>query len=313
MSRFENILIIGAGSWGTALACQVAKSHKKVTLFSRTKKIVDEILNNRTNSKYLNDIKLPCNIFPTCELNLSNIQLIIIAVPSNAFDELLSTLDKSNLNESTVLLIATKGLSSNPTQLLSKKVKTIFKNEIAFISGPNFAKEVALDLLTYGTIAAENIDLAKDLAASLTTKNFIINPINDIVTIQVAGAIKNVIAIKSGIYEALGYKENAKAGLISEGLREISTLSKVLGGTMDTLIEPAVVGDLALTCYSQTSRNTKFGYSLALNLNNKDFLKNYPFLVEGIHSTKLIIDLIREYKLDLPIVSSVAKDLGIEI
>lgn len=311
MNKFKNILIIGAGSWGSALACQVARSNARVTLLSRNQKIVDEILTYHTNSKYLGNAKLPDNIFPTCNIDLSGQEIIIIAVPSHAFNEVLNLLKSASLSSSTVLLIATKGLSGDPTQLISNKIKTLFTNPIAFIAGPNFANEVANNLLTYANIASEDIDLAKNLSIDLMTPNFIINPIDDIITIQIAGCIKNIIAIKSGIYEASGYKENAKAGLITEGLREISTLSKALGGKHDSLIEPAVIGDLILTCYSQTSRNTKFGYELALNNNKIEFLQNYPYLVEGVHSTKLILDLMSKYKLDLPIVYSVAKDLNL--
>lgn len=313
MSKFERISVYGAGSWGTALASQVARVQNNVRLFLRDKAIVEEILNNNTNTKYLGDILLPKNIIPSN--NLSDViesDVIIIAVPSFIINDTVTFLQKANLSPNTVLLIATKGLASNPAQLISDSISSIVPNPLAFISGPNFASEVAKNLLTPATIASETVNICEKLKSSLESENFVISTTTDIITVQIAGAIKNIIAIKSGMYDALDYKENAKAGLITSGIKEIKLLSNALGGSIDTLFEPAVIGDLVLTCYSKISRNTRFGQELALHKNYEIFLKNYPHLVEGIESTKLIIELADKLNLNLPIISSVALALGIK-
>lgn len=310
MSKLENILVVGAGSWGSALACQAARTtDRKIELLSQDENIVSEILGNRTNSKYFGDIQLPTNIVPLYKYPDLRNKNIIIAVPSNAFSDVLYDLKVNNISNDAILIVATKGLSDNPVELLSDKIKATFSNQFAFIAGPNFAKEVVAGLLTHATLASENISLARSIASSLSSANFIVRAIDDIITIQIAGAMKNIIAIKSGIYEALGYGENAKAALITDGLKEIITLSQIMGGKLETIVEAGVVGDLVLTCYSKTSRNTKFGYELAMNQYPNNFLEHYPDLVEGVHSTKLIMELMKKYNINLPIVSSVANSI----
>lgn len=310
-NKFRSIAVYGGGGWGTALTTQIARNYAEVPLFLRNSEIAEEIANHHTNSKYLgSDIILSERIKPTTDLkHILNQEVIILAIPSYAFSNTIKLLKQSALNPSTILLIATKGLVPSPTRLLSEEIKSLLPNPFAFISGPNFAREVANDLLTPATIACEDIELADRLARSIESQNFTITTTSDIVTIQIAGAVKNIIAIKSGMYEALGHKENAKAGLITGGFKEILILSKHFGGDFETILESAVLGDLLLTCYSKTSRNTKFGYEFALSLEQKTFLANYPYLVEGAESARLILEWIRLYHLDLPIISSVAEEL----
>lgn len=310
---FKSIAIYGAGGWGTALACQIARNYAKVPLFTRNELVKTEILLHHTNSKYLGrDINLPLNIAASNSLDdVINSDVIIISVPSYAFTAVINNLKNNGLKEDTIILIATKGLSSDPISLFSDEITKIIKNPFAFIAGPNFAREVASDMLTPATIASKDLMLAKHLKSAIESNNFIITTTQDIETIQIAGAIKNIIAIKSGIYQALGHGENAKAGLITTGLREIMVLSEQFGGQKETLLLPAVVGDLILTCYSKTSRNTRFGYEFALSMDKKNFLQNYPYLVEGVESVKLITELAKTHNITekLPVISSVWNDL----
>lgn len=313
----NSIATYGGGSWGTALACQVARCYDKATIFIRDEQIVNEILTHRTNNKYLGNILLPDNLYPSSTLaNILDKEVIIIAVPSSAFISVLNILKNAGLSQNTVLLIATKGLASNPTELLSDRTKSILPNNpIAFIYGPNIAKEVVRNLFTPATIACQDISIASKLADSLTSLHFTLNVTNDIVTLQVAGTIKNIIAIKSGLYDANGYGENAKAWLITQAVQEISILATALkGGQLDdrVLLEAGVLGDLILTCYSKNSRNTKFGYELGMQENKSKFLTDTSYLVEGRESARLIIDLIKKYKLQMPVVLSVIKELGLD-
>ena len=310
MKQFNNIAIYGGGGWGCALACQVARVKPHALLHLRNTQIAAEIANNHTNKKYLGDALLAKNIKPTTDLNeILPCDLIIIAVSSYSFTEVIDNLKIVGLNPNTPLLIATKGLSGNPVELLSDKLKSSLANPFAFISGPNFAREVVADQLTPVTIASSDLELAEKIAASIASKNFVPSTTQDIITVQIAGAIKNIIAIKSGMYEGYGYKENAKAGLITQGLKEITDLATALGGDFKTLLEPAVLGDLMLTCYSQTSRNTKFGYELAKAEDPASFLKSYPHLIEGKESAPLVLELARKHNIELQIVTSVVQAL----
>lgn len=305
----KSFTVIGGGSWGTALACLVARATGKSGLYVIENNTVDEINNTHQNKKYLGDIVLPTGIKATSDItNAISSDVIIIAVPSYAFESTLLQLKDSGLRKDTTLLIATKGLCENPSQLFSDKVEQKLDNVYAFISGPNFAKEVAEDKFTSITISSKNIEIAKEIADILKTPNLDVTTSDDIITVQIASIVKNIVAIKSGILQASGFGENAKAWLISKGLQEISLISKQLGGKAETLCLPAVIGDLLLTCYSVTSRNTKFGYEFHQNNYSKDFLNNYPILIEGVSSARLLSCFLKakQIELNLPIIKSIA-------
>jgi glycerol-3-phosphate dehydrogenase (NAD(P)+) len=315
MEKFKNIAIYGGGSWGTALACQVARCYDNALIFLRDHETIAEIINNRTNSKYFGTIKLPSNIIPSSDVaNLIDKEVIIIAVPSFAFQGCLNILKNAGLSENVALLVASKGFGKDPTSLLSDKAKLILPaNPIAFIAGPNLAKEVVQNMLTTVTIASCDIDLAKRLAISLISKHFKPSITDYVVAVQVAGAVKNIMAIMSGWYDARGYGANAKAGLITAAIAEIKILAEAIDGDLgdnSVLHSPGILGDLILTCYSKESRNWQFGYELGMQKAEIiQFLKEYPSLVEGREAVPLILDFIRKYNLTMPIISSVAKEL----
>ncbi|MGX6959934.1 MAG: NAD(P)H-dependent glycerol-3-phosphate dehydrogenase [Rickettsia endosymbiont of Pentastiridius leporinus] len=312
MNKFKNIAICGGGSFGTSLACLAAKNNNNVTLFMRNEKIVDEILHNKTNTKYLGDIKLPSHLQATTALdNIKDFELIIIAVPSYAFDNTIRLLKTYTSNDN-ILLITTKGFANNPAELFSNRLKTLLPdNPVAFLSGPNLAKELASGLPASATIASLDVDLANKIAYNLTSEFFIASAVSDIVTLQVVSSLKNIFAIKSGIDMANGQGENARATLITSALKEIVVLSKALGGMSNTdiLLEAGVLGDLILTCYSSKSRNTKFGYEFGISNDKKKFLEEYKELVEGRQALKLVLELIKKHNLDMPIISSVASEV----
>ncbi|HJD59915.1 MAG TPA: NAD(P)H-dependent glycerol-3-phosphate dehydrogenase [Rickettsia endosymbiont of Omalisus fontisbellaquei] len=311
MNKFKNIAVYGGGSFGTSLASLASQNCNNVTLFLRDEEIAKEILHNKTNVKYLGDIKLPAHLQATTNLDIiKDFELIIIAVPSYAFDDSIKLLKTHGISTDNTLLIATKGFARNPTELFSDRLKTLLPNSsIAFLSGPNLAKELVKNLPSSASIASLDIDVANKIAYNLASKIFTTNVTSDIVTLQVAGALKNIFAIKSGIDLAREQGENARATLIVSALKEIATLSKVLGGMQENsniLLEAGVVGDLVLTCYSLGSRNTKFGYELGISSDKKKFLQEYKKLVEGREALKLVLDLIKKYNLHMPIISEVA-------
>ncbi|ALA61788.1 NAD(P)H-dependent glycerol-3-phosphate dehydrogenase [Rickettsia amblyommatis] len=311
MNKFKNIAVYGGGSFGTSLASLAAQNCNNVTLFLCDEAIAKEILHNKTNVKYLGDIKLPAHLQATTNLDIiKDFELIIIAVPSYAFDNSIKLLKTRSISKDNTLLIATKGFARNPTALFSDRLKTLLPHSpTAFFAGPNLAKELAKNLPASASIASLDIDVANKIAYNLSSKIFINNVSSDIVTLQVAGALKNIFAIKSGIDLAKKQGENARATLIVAALKEIAILSKALGGMQknsDILLEAGVVGDLVLTCYSLGSRNTKFGYELGMSSDKKKFLQEYKELVEGSEALKLVLDLIKKYNLHMPIISEVA-------
>lgn len=309
MRMLENFAVIGGGSWGTALSCLMARAFGGVLLYTLEEKIVNEINNKHQNSKYLGDVILTSGVRATSRIkDIMAADVIILAVPSHAFAAVLLQLKQAGLPENTILLVATKGLCKNPVQLFSSRIESVCDNPYAFISGPNFAKEVAEDKFTAITISSKDAKLAKMLAAGLASARLDTTFSTDIITVQIASIVKNIAAIRSGIMQASGAGENARAWLVSRALEDIAIISKAFGGNAETLTLPAVIGDLTLTCYSTTSRNTRFGYEFYRNNYSKEFLNNYPILVEGVSSARLLKRFLKEHnlELELPIVSSIA-------
>ena len=305
----ENFAVIGGGSWGTALGCLFARIFGKVLLYTLEEKTVNEINNKHQNNKYLGDVILPSAVSATSRIkDIMAADVIILAIPSHAFTDILVQLRQAGLPENTILLVATKGLCENPVQLFSSKIESEFNNPYAFISGPNFAREVAEDKFTAVTISSKDANLAQMLAGQLASAQLDTTFSTDIITVQIASIVKNIAAIKSGIMQANGAGENARAWLVSRALADIAVISKALGGNAETLTLPAVIGDLTLTCYSTTSRNTRFGYEFHRSNYSREFLNNYPILVEGVSSARLLDRFLKEhnFEFELPVVSSIA-------
>jgi glycerol-3-phosphate dehydrogenase (NAD(P)+) len=313
MNNFRKFAVVGSGSWGSAIAAHLARMHELVVIYSDSKEVADEINNKKTNSRYLESVTLPPNLVATDNIaEVTNSEVIFIVVPSHAFGNVLEEMKKYSVPLTTIFVIATKGISSNPLELLSERFRRHFANPFAFFSGPNFAKEVALGKFSSATVSSPDLTLANNLAQKLSTPNFEISTTEDIITVQISSLVKNMVAIKSGILEASGAGENARAWLITKALQEILHISSIIGGKPETLLEPAVVGDLILTSYSKTSRNTKFGFELHQNNYSQSFISSYSALVEGVEAAKLVKPFLLKYNIklsDLPIINSVVEAL----
>lgn len=307
MPTNKKISVLGGGSWGTALACLATRAVGNCLVHTIEKDASDEINNKHTNSHFLGDTELPAGLKSTLDIqDTIDSEIIIIAIPSFAFIKTLHNLKSAGLPEKAIFLIATKGMCEDPLQLFSEHLESKFKNPYGFISGPNFAKEVAENKFASVTISSKDIELARQMANILATDKLAVSITDDIITVQIAALVKNIVAIRSGIMDAGGLGENAKAWLISMGLSEIKAISSLFGGKADSLSLPAVVGDLVLTSYSKTSRNTKFGFDFHNNSYSKEYLKNYPVLVEGVSSARLLKKYLSNTKIELPIILSVA-------
>lgn len=313
MNNFRKFAVVGSGSWGSAIAAHLARMHELVVIYSDSKEVADGINNKKTNSRYLESVTLPPNLVATDNIaEVTNSEVIFIVVPSHAFGNVLEEMKKYSVPLTTIFVIATKGISSNPLELLSERFRRHFANPFAFFSGPNFAKEVALGKFSSATVSSPDLTLANNLAQKLSTPNFEISTTEDIITVQISSLVKNMVAIKSGILEASGAGENARAWLITKALQEILHISSIIGGKPETLLEPAVVGDLILTSYSKTSRNTKFGFELHQNNYSQSFISSYSTLVEGVEAAKLVKPFLLKYNIklsDLPIINSVVEAL----
>lgn len=303
-AKTSQIAILGAGSWGTAVAVHLAASEHRVLLWGRDKKQIEEMRKKRCNLRYLPGITFPDSLIPTETLtDCFQADHIIVATPSHTFYNILEQLPK-NLHGLTWI---TKGIDPQTNRFLSELVFDHFYPDfpIAVVSGPSFAKEVARHLPTAVVIASNNLDYAqmiRDIFQKSTIRSYLSN---DVLGVQLCGAMKNVLAIACGISDGLAYGANAKAALITRGLSEMTRLGLVFGAEASTFSGLAGVGDLVLTCTDDQSRNRRFGLLLGQGVSIPDAEKRIGQVVEGKYNAAQINALATTHKVELPICTQV--------
>lgn len=297
----HTIAILGAGSWGTAVAIHLSKNGHRVLLWGHNPQHVAHMAEERANSNYLPDVPFPVNLLPVLDLNqcLREADYVLIAVPSHGFMQLLDTIEKPEKG----LTWLTKGVDPLSHQLLSELVFQRFGADypIGVLSGPSFAKEVARFLPTALTLASNNLEYQKNIHHLVHHDNMRVYLSNDVIGVQLCGAVKNVLAIACGISDGLGYGANAKAALITRGLAEMSRLGLSLGACQETFLGLSGVGDLVLTCTDDQSRNRRFGLLLGHNVSIDEAEKHIGQVVEGKHNAAQICAIARKKQIEMPI------------
>lgn len=287
-SNSTKLAVLGAGSWGTALAIQLARNGSAVTLWGHDPDEVAALLRDGENRQYLPGVRLPKGLTPSNDLaaTVINADEVLIVVPSHAFADVCSKIAQVRPGLKT-LSWATKGFDQASHDLLSKVAAERLPGcDLAVVSGPTFAGEVARGLPTAITVAANNPMHAERVAAYLHGENFRAYTSDDLVGVQVGGASKNVMAIAAGISDGLGFGANARAALITRGLHEITQLGLALGGKPETFMGLAGLGDLALTCTDDQSRNRRMGLALARGLGIDAARREIGQEVEGVSTAR---------------------------
>lgn len=306
------VAVIGTGSWGTALAILIARNGYCVRLWGCEPNEIKDLKENRRNSRYLGDIQLPEKITIDDDLSsiLNNCNDIIIAVPSHAFQSLLQLIHPLIQNKDKIRFAwGTKGLDTEHKLLHETASEIIGKRPMAIISGPSFAKEVAEGLPTAVTVAATDNQFAEDLANYLHNETFRVYLSNDLIGIEICGAVKNVLAIAIGIAAGMGLGANSRAALMTRGLAELTRLGLALGGKQETFMGLAGIGDLILTCTDDQSRNRRFGLAIGKGTLAKEAEQSIGQIVEGIANTKEVYLLAKSKNVEMPIVEQVYKIL----
>ncbi|MDT8408635.1 MAG: NAD(P)H-dependent glycerol-3-phosphate dehydrogenase [Wenzhouxiangellaceae bacterium] len=300
----QPIAVIGAGSWGTALAMQLARLDHSVRLWARDERHVAEMRESGRNLRYLPDHVLPEAIEPTASLEhaVDGADQILLAVPSHAFDPLLIDLG-DHPNRCGGLAWATKGFEPGTGRLLSETVRDRFGARLPLVSitGPSFAGEVASGLPTAVTVAATDPDFGQDWAALLHGSNFRAYYTADLVGAQLGGAVKNVLAIACGMADGLGLGNNTRAALITRGLAEMMRLGTSMGARPRTLTGLAGLGDLVLTCTGDASRNRRFGLALGRGDSVDAALQQIGQVVEGYHAAEEVMRASERANVEMPI------------
>jgi len=306
----KKICIIGAGSWGTALALTAHRAGQQVTLLSRKSAHTDSLTKTHENLAYLPGVPLPSDLVVSCDLTLlKNADIVLQVTPAQTIGEA-CLMAKEYLPPQAPWVICAKGImrgtEEEKPQLLSQVTQAILPNPIVILSGPSFADEVGLNLPTAVTIASEHENTAKLVASSLRHTRFRCYISDDPIGVQVAGALKNVLAIACGIVQGKGLGNNATAALITRGLAEMRRLGLALGGKSDTFLGLAGVGDLTLTCSSEQSRNMRLGITLGKEgANIAQILKESSFITEGVPTVAAVLKLSRALSVPMPLCNAV--------
>ncbi|WP_099823151.1 NAD(P)H-dependent glycerol-3-phosphate dehydrogenase [Tatumella sp. OPLPL6] len=307
--REASVSVIGAGSYGTALAITLARNGYPVTLWGHNPQHIARLSEQRCNAEFLSDVPFPDNLVLTSQLNEAVTQSrdLLIVVPSHVFGDVLKQIAPM-LQSDTRIVWATKGLEVETGRLLEDVAREILGPDIplAVISGPTFAKELAAGMPTAIALASKNAQFAMDLQTKLHCgKSFRVYSNNDMTGVQLGGAVKNVIAIGAGMSDGMGFGANARTALITRGLAEMSRLGLALGAQAETFTGMAGLGDLVLTCTDNQSRNRRFGMLLGQGTSVEEAQETISQVVEGYRNTKEVYLLAASVGVEMPIVEQI--------
>jgi glycerol-3-phosphate dehydrogenase (NAD(P)+) len=302
----ENLAVVGAGSWGTALAIALAPRFGSVRLWARRPEQADAIHETRDNALYLAGFPLPANVSVTSKLEkaVPGAQVVILVVPSRFVRGQVAALS-SLLDEDAVVLSATKGLENGTLFRMSQVIRDVLARpaRLAVLSGPTFAREVAAGEPVAVVVASDDIEIARQLQPRLSGSAFRVYASDDVIGVETGAALKNVIAIASGICQGLGLGSNTVAALVTRGLAEITRLAVALGGRERTLAGLAGLGDLVLTTTGDLSRNRSVGLRLGRGETLDAILASTSMVAEGVVTCKAAHDLARKLAVPAPIIS----------
>jgi glycerol-3-phosphate dehydrogenase (NAD(P)+) len=305
--------VLGAGSWGAALATLISDNGHPTYLWGRNAAQINEMLQTRVNSQYLPGIIFPASLNITSDLSqaVANVQIIVLAVPSQGFSETLRALKPHLKSPFHQFIIATKGLDPDKGCFLTETVHAILGAafEVAVLSGPTFAAEVAAKQPSAIALACQSDTFAKQVIDSLHNAYFRVYRTTDMKGVQIGGVVKNILAIAAGIGEGLGFGANTQSALMTRGLAEMARLGRALGAKLETFLGLAGVGDLLLTATSNQSRNRRFGFLVGQGMDVKAAEQMIGQVVEGAHNAAQVYHLAHHHQVDMPIAQAVHRVL----
>jgi glycerol-3-phosphate dehydrogenase (NAD(P)+) len=304
----DTVAVIGAGSWGTAIAHLLAPKVREVRLWARSAELADIIRQQRTNEKYLPGVTLPENVGVTNQLAdvVAGGEFVVLAVPCVGVPTVCECLAQV-VSPMALIVSATKGLHNDsklrPSQIITRACGG--EERVAVLSGPNLAREVVSGIPTTTVIAASNAEVSQRAQVLFSTPTFRVYTNSDVVGVELGGALKNIIAIAAGINDGLGFGDNTKAALATRGLVEMTRLGVALGGKMETFFGLSGVGDLFATCASQHSRNHKVGFRLGRGETLAEIQASMTMIAEGVSTTQAAFHRARELGIDMPITEQI--------
>jgi glycerol-3-phosphate dehydrogenase (NAD(P)+) len=306
----RDVAIIGAGSWGTALAISLASAGHRVRLWARSQAAAEQMERLRHNPTYLPDAILPSSIHVTSDLveATADTRFWVFATPSQSVRGIAMQMDSLASKNVTVVSVA-KGIENDTlmttTQVMHDVFNIIPEENLGVLYGPSHAEEVAAGVPTAVVAAARSLDTAKLIQEVFSAPRMRVYVNTDLVGVEIAGSVKNVLAIATGIVEGIGFGDNAKAALITRGLAEIQRLGTAMGGQSTTFSGLAGIGDIVVTCTSKLSRNRYVGEQIGLGRTLAEIEAEMSMVAEGVRTTQSVCELARQYKVEMPITSAV--------
>lgn len=303
----EKMCVIGAGSWGSALALSLYKNGHDVHMWTRDVKQVEEINDTRENSKFLPGIIFPDDLIVSNHLEevIKNSKIVVLAVPSQAVRSVCRQI-KSFIKNNQIIVDVAKGLEKGTGLRLSEVVKEeLPDNPYVTLSGPSHAEEVSKFMPTTLVAACEDIKYAEEVQDAFMSPSLRVYTNPDIVGVELGGALKNIIAFGAGMCDGLGYGDNTKAALMTRGISEIGRLGVAMGANVNTFTGLAGIGDLIVTCTSMHSRNRRAGILMGQGKSLKETLEEVQMVVEGITATEVAYKVSRELNIDMPITEAI--------
>ena len=303
----KQLAVIGAGSWGTTLANLLASKWQNVTLWCYETDLAERMVQTQVNDLYLPDIKLAENLQVTSNLSaaVKDKHLILFVTPSQVTRFVLQQ-TLPYLPSQAVIVSASKGIENDSLMLLSQVFEEVLPEEmhrqLGFLSGPSFAKEVSAGMPTAVVAAAPEASVAAEIQQIFSTERFRVYTHNDIIGVELGGAMKNVIALAAGVADGLGFGHNTRAALITRGLAEMTRLGLKLGGSAETFAGLAGMGDLVLTCTGDLSRNRSVGIELGRGRKIDEILSGMQMVAEGVKTTLSAYQLAEKLNVEVPII-----------
>ncbi len=306
----NKVCVIGGGSWGSAMAIHLGRLNLDTKLWIREIEVYEEIIRTKENKTFLPGIIFPSavSVFHDLQDAISDTAFLFIAVPSHFCRDIYTRIAPF-LTSAHSIVSLTKGIEENSLKRMSEVMEEVFpsgfQSQIAVLSGPSFAREVAESHPTAVVISSKNPELTKKIQVLVSNLYFRAYSSDDMIGIELAGASKNVIAIATGISDGFGFGSNSMAGLVTRGLAEMTRLGLKLGGRPETFAGLAGIGDLVLTCTGKLSRNRYVGYELGKGKTLEEIVSGMKMIAEGISTTKSVRQLAQSKKVEMPICEQV--------
>jgi glycerol-3-phosphate dehydrogenase (NAD(P)+) len=299
--------ILGAGSWGTALAVLWAKTGKPVTLWGHNPERIEQLANTRENREYLPGVTLPQSVEVTHDLAAcADANLVAFVTPSVVLRSIAAQLKAISANKSAIFLSCTKGIEHQSGKRMSEILKEVFPEQtVAVLSGPNLAVEVSRELPTATVLGCREPECAESLQQHLGSARFRIYTSDEITGIELGGALKNVFAIPAGVSDGFGLGDNSKAALVTRSLAELLRLGTAMGGNPRTFYGLSGAGDLIATCFSQHSRNRRVGEKLGRGESLAEIVAGTQMIAEGIPTARGAYECARQLNIETPIIDQV--------